>query len=1014
MVDSLVSIAVEKLNTILQDEVASLVGVTNEIENLSSTFISIQALLEDAESRRVKDRSVMIWLQKLKDVAYDVDDILDEWMTESLKSQAPDEGDGSCFSKKNVRSFLSPVACFNHVILRHKIGSRIKQAQKRLAYIGGEKNQLGLRVDSGERERVDGEVRRAEIRERETGSLIDRPSIVGREDDKNRVVDLLLEESSEGVNYQVPFVISIVGMGGVGKTTIAQLTYNDERIQRHFHMKMWVCVSEDFDVKRITKSSIESATGTGCESLDLAPLQDRLRCMLHSKRFLLVLDDVWSNDREMWDKLILPFQDGAPGSRIIVTTRREDVALAMGRAHIHKLAVLSDDDCWLVFRRRALEHQNAEEHSELEAIGKEIVKKCGGLPLAAKTIGSAMCLRRTRREWELVLQSDIWNSHDVLKGVLPALLLSYHDLPPALKQCFAYFSIFPKDWQIEKDMIVKLWVAQGFIRSDGSRDIEEIGGLYFDDLLRRSLLQDAELDDDKNIVKCKMHDLVHDLAQSVAGSDCSLEDIREQASLNLSNVRHSVLVVSDEDGAKVASIWATLYKANKLRTLLCDSTFSRVPNNLFHHFRHLRALDLNHTGIMKLPGTVGKLKQLRYLDLSWTSIEELPEEVSNCGNLQTLILNYCFKLKKLPRGLRKMINLRHLELENTHELMYLPQGMGSLSSLRMLTKLIVEGGMEGCKWGELKQLMNHLQGKLQVIGLEKVSRAEATEAELYKKQKLYAISYEYRGDEALDDDEVKKMEDVLEILQPHTNLKELEIKDYKGWKLPKWIEDPVFSNLVKVMLSCCNKCKQLPGLGKLPSLKFLSIYRMEEVRKVGGEFSGDDNNDGSGGDGVVSFPKLHTLGFSNMQNWEEWELRGGDDGECTPSLLELQMDECPKLKEFPSNLPPLLQKLSLSIGNDGLPSGGPLPILPNLNHLVIWGCSELTSFPCGWLGQLKALQTLEIWFCSNLRSLPEEFQHFTMLQKLKIWRSPLLEERCREGGEDRYKIAHIPNISFDY
>ncbi|XP_058108832.1 disease resistance protein RGA2-like [Magnolia sinica] len=1020
MVDSLVSLAIEKLAKVLEDEAVLLVGVTNEIKKLSNTFTLIQAVLKDAETRRVKDEAVKKWLENLKDVAYDVDDILDEWMTEALKSQAPDEDGVSCFSKKKVTSFLSPVNCFNHVALRHKIGSRIKEVKGRLDDIEKDKNQLGLKVDSGERERVESEVRRGE---RETGSLLDQPSVVGREDDKNEVLHLLLRESSGEVN-EVPFVISIVGMGGLGKTTLAQLAYNDEEVKRHFEMRMWVCVSEYFNVKQITESIIKSAdTEFKGKNLNLDRLQLCLREMLHGKRFLIVLDDIWCEESEKWDRLKPPFQDGASGSRIVVTTRNEKVASAMGGVRIHKLTVLSDDDCWLVFWRRALEHRSAEERSELEAIGKEIVKKCGGLPLAAKTIGSAMRSRTTRNEWELVLESDIWNSHDFLQGILPALLLSYHDLLPALKQCFAYFSIFPKDWVIEKDVTVKLWVAQGFIRS------EEIGGRYFNDLLIRSLLQDAELDDDKNIVKCKMHDLVHDLAKSVAGSECSLVDIREQASLNPSNLRHSFLYVSDEE---VASIWPTLYKANKLRTLLCDSRIymPRVPNNLFNHFRHLRALDLSYTSIQKLPGTVGKLKQLRYLDLSLTDIkklpegvgklkqlryldlsqaeiEELPEEVSNCVNLQTLKLHYCRQLKKLPKGLGKMINLRHLDLEGTDELKYLPQGIGRLSSLRTITKLIVEGGIEGCKWGEVKQLINHLQGRLQIIGLEKVkSRDEAREAELYKQQDIYAILYEYRGDEALDDDEVNRMEVVLEILKPHTNLKRLKIEGYRGWNLPKWIEDPVFSNLVEVELWSCNKCKQLPGLGKLPSLKSLHIVEMEEVRKVGGEFSGDDNNDGSGG--VVSFPKLQTLRFQNMPNWEEWELIG--DGECMRSLQELRMDECPKLKELPGNLPPRLRKLILTIGNDGLESGGPLPILPNLNHLVISRNPELTSFPCGWLGQLKALQKLKIWFCSDLRSLPEELQHLSMLQQLEIVFCPLLQQRYREGGEDRDKIAHIPDI----
>ncbi|XP_058108848.1 putative disease resistance protein RGA3 [Magnolia sinica] len=1014
MVDSLISISLEKLKTVLQDEVVLLVGVTNEIKKLSSTFTLLQAVLKDAETRRLKDEAVKKWLENLKDVAYDVDDILDEWTTDALRRQAPGEGDGSCYSFL-VTCYLSCVTFFNHVMLCHKIGSRIKEVRGRLDDIEKEKIQFNF-ITRG----VDSEVREGEIGDRETSSLPD-PFIVGREDVKQNVIDLLLGGSSREVN-EVPFVISIVGMGGLGKTTLAQLIYNDENVEKHFDMRLWVCVSEDFDVKRITKLIIESADESSCEDLSLALLQSRLSQKLQAKRFLLVLDDVWRHDSEKWDKLIRPFQAGAPGSRIIVTTRLEDVASRMGSTdHMQKLGVLSHDDCWLVFSCKALEHRSAEERLDLEEIGRQIVNRCGGVPLAAKTIGSAMCSRKTRRQWELVLESEIWNSGDILGGILPALLLSYHDLPPAMKQCFAYCSIFPKDWEIERDRIVKLWVAQGFIYSKGSQDMEEIGGLYFDDLLRRSLLQDAKLDHDGNIRRCKMHDLVHDLAQSVAGSECSVVEMRKQSSLNLNNLRHLFLFDSDDTGDRDDEVdsddagdrdWATLYKAQKLRTLLRYSRISGVPNNLFHHFRHLRALDLSLTSIQILPRTLGKLKHLRYLDLSETEIEELPEEVSNCRTLQTLKLNYCDRLRKLPRGMGKMIGLRHVELEGINELKYLPQGIGKLSSLRTLTKFIVGGDDEGCKWGELKHL-NHLQGSLQIICWENVrSRDEAKEAELNKKQYLRTLTFKYNttDDEALGDDEQKRTEEVLEILQPHTNLKELGIWSYGDSKLPKWTEDPFFSNLVNVTLRECNKCKQLPGLGKLPSLKYLDIERMVEVRKVGGEFSGDDKNDGSGG-GVVSFPKLESLSFNRMTNWEEWELRGRDDGEVMPSVLELQIESCQKLKALPSNLPPLLQKLTLFASDVGMSSGVPLPVLPNLNHLAILNCQELTSFPCGWLGQLKALQALEIGWCPELTSLPEELQHLTMLQKLNIWECPVLEERCREGGEDRYKIAHIPNIT---
>ncbi|XP_058106809.1 putative disease resistance protein RGA3 [Magnolia sinica] len=988
MVNSLVSFAIEKLGKVLEDEVASLLGVTKELRKLSSAFTSIKAVLEDAETRHLKEQSVKDWLKKLKDVAYDIDDILDDCTTESLPSQ-DDEGDESLSCNKKVQNFLSPFSCFGHVAFRHKLANRIKDTWERLEEIDSEKNRFQFKI--GNAERTD------EIEGRETGSQVDESATVGRGGDKNEILRMLLNETSDVVN-EVPIVISIVGMGGLGKTTLAQLAYNDDEVKRHFPVKMWVCVSDDFDVKRITKLMIESATKSPCNLEGLDPFQSCLRHeILHGKRFLLVLDDVWSNDSEKWDKLRVPFQAGAPGSRIIVTTRSEDVASTMGSSYIHKLLALSDEACWSLFNCRALEHRSAEERLELEAIGREIVKKCGGVPLAAKTIGSAMRLRRTRTEWEDVLGSEIWNS----EGILPALWLSYQDLPPALKQCFVYCSVFPKDWEIEKDMIVKLWAAQGFIRSEEGGEIEKIGGRYFDDLLRRSLLQDAELDRYKNIVRCKMHDLVHDLAQFVSGSDCSTVEIRKQASSNLNNIRHSFLIFTNE-ADEVASISATLYKAQKLRTLLRDPRISSVPRNLFHHLRYLRALDLSQSRSQNLSGTIGQLKHLRYLDLSGIDIVELPEEVSNCRNLQTLRLGDCGKLEKLPRGLRKMNSLRHLEIQGTYGLKYLPEGIGRLTGLRTLSDFTVGGGDEGCNCRELKYL-NHLQGSLRIKNVEKVrSRDEAREAELDKKQHLHALTLEYGYGERLDDDE-----DVLEILKPHTNLKEFIIWFYEGSKLPKWIEDPVFSNLVNVELKYCGKCKQLPGLGKLPYLKYLEVKLMKEVRYVGGEFSGDANNDGSGG--VVSFPKLETLFFFNMPNWEEWELREGD-GQVMPSLVELRVKWCRKMKALPHNLPPFLQRLSLGISNDGMSSEAPLPIFPNLNHLEIFGDDEMTSLPGGWLGQLKALQTLEIYNCNRMESLPEELQHLTKLQQLTIFSCRVLKERYGDGGEDRDKIANIPSI----
>ncbi|XP_058084531.1 putative disease resistance protein RGA3 [Magnolia sinica] len=646
--------------------------------------------------------------------------------------------------------------------------------------------------------------------------------------------------------------------------------------------------------------------------------------------------------------------------------------------HMHKLTVLSDEDCWLLFRSKVLEHRSEEECSELEEIGRQIVKKCGGVPLAAKTIGSVMQSRRTRSQWELVLRSKMWNSGDVFEG---------------------------------KDVIVKLWVAQGFICSiNGSGDVEEIGELYFDDLLRRSLLQDAKINSDGSIEYCKMHDLVHDLAQYVAGSDCSMVEIRKKASLNINNDRHSFLVGHNE-ADKLASILVTLHKAHKLRTLLLqDSRISEVPDKLFHHLRRLRALDFSRTDIKKLPKTVGQLKHLRYLDLSHTDIEELPEELSNCRNLQTLRLNGCQKLRKLPSGMRKMISLRHLEFEDSNGFSYLPEGIGRLTELRTLTKFIVGGDNQGCKCGELKHL-NHLQGSLRITGLQNVrSRDEASEAELHEKQHLHALSLEYNDEDGEPlDDEVKRMDNVLKSLQPHTNLKELEIWYYKGSMLPKWIGNPM---LVKVKLWHCTHLKSLPELGQLKALQTLNIEKCPQLKSLPkelGQLKALQTLKIGSCPQLMSLPKelgqlkaLQTLQISHCSQLESLPEELGQ----LKALQTLSIYDCPQLKSLPEELGQLKALQSLSIYDCRLPSlPEELGQLKALQTLWISNCLQLKSLP-EELGQLNALQTLQISNCPQLKSLPEELGQLKALQTLFIHNCPELRSL-----PDQLQLLTMPYLS---
>ncbi|XXG50766.1 hypothetical protein AAC387_Pa02g4702 [Persea americana] len=310
------------------------------------------------------------------------------------------------------------------------------------------------------------------------------------------------------------------------------------------------------------------------------------------KKFLLVLDDMWNEDPEEWNRL-KHYLRGARGSKIIVTTRSEKVALIMGTLPPHQLARLSEDDCWSLFKKRAFVPEEEDRHPNLIIIGKEVVSKCGGLPLAAKTLGSLMRFKREEAEWIFLKESEVWNLHDQENGILPALRLSYNHLPAHLKQCFAYCSLFPKDYEFQKAKLIQLWMAEGLIQpSKDCKQMEDIGKEYFNNLLWRSFFQDGKRDEYGNITQCKMHDLMHDLALDVAGDECLIVKVDKAVNIPKRSRRLSLML-----DMKNQIIPDAIYKAKKLRTLLFVGAFINVqlPCNISSHLMCLRVLDLTWT-----------------------------------------------------------------------------------------------------------------------------------------------------------------------------------------------------------------------------------------------------------------------------------------------------------------------------------------------------------------------------------------------------------------------------------
>ncbi|CAL5331504.1 unnamed protein product [Camellia sinensis] len=795
-------------------------GIHTQLSNWANTLSQIQALLTDAEDKQLTNRAVNLWLDDLQDLAYDLDDLVDDFFTEALRRKLMSEQPQA--SSNKVWNFI-PTCCSNlrpsSVMFNFEMRSKIEEINTRLRNSFEQGSKLYLVKIIGTTPTPTTKT----WQRPESTSLIDEPHIYGREHDQSKIIELLArgDESS----HSNVAVIPIVGMGGIGKTTLAQMVYNHETVQKHFDLKAWACVSNEFDILRITKAIYDSVTSQTCSFNNLDHAQVQLKQALAGKKFLIVLDDVWNNKYSDWNVLKKPFSDGAQDSKIVVTTHNRDVARMMGAVKLHDIEVLSAEDCWSLFAQHAFENRSIDANPNLVSIGKKIAEKCKGLPLAAKALGGLLLCKERDEEWEDVLHSKIWDLPQE-SDILPALRISYHHLPSHLKQCFAYCSIIPNDYEFEEEELVFLWMAEGFIQKQRKKQMEDVGGEYFRELLSRSFFKPSYTSKRSKFV---MHDLINDLAQVVARDTCfRLDDkLKDQEQyINLKKVRHSSYMQEYYEGMKKFEIFD---RAMHLQTFLpfhlqniSDYNLaSNVPLNLLPKLRCLRVLNMSRYHITEVPNSVGDLKHLRYLNFSGTLIEELPESLGSLYNLQTLMLRKCRNLKKLPTDLGNLIDLRHLDTTDAHALEEMPLGIGKLASLQTLSNFVVTKN-NGLRIRELGNLI-YLRGKLCLSGLQNmVVPLDAREANLNDKQGLDVLSMEWSVHS--DDSRDARVEtEVLDMLQPHKNLKELHIKGYLGTRFPTWIEDPLFSNMAHLSLNNCGNCTFLPPLGQLLSLKKLFI-----------------------------------------------------------------------------------------------------------------------------------------------------------------------------------------------
>ncbi|CAL9114456.1 unnamed protein product, partial [Musa textilis] len=741
-----------------------------------------------------------------------------------------------------------------------------------------------------------------------------------------------------------------------------------------------------------------------------------------------------------WERFCAPLRSGVPGSKILVTTRSRKIADMVGNPI--PLDGLDEASYWELFKKCAFGSEDADEFPQLKDMAKKIAGRLKGLPLAARTIGGLLKAQMNEEHWRNIAGSEIWQLPQDEEGVLPVLQLSYRCLPPHLKRCFVFCSLFPKDHRFDEPNLVRFWMAEGYVAQD-NMTLEVVGRGYFRELVNRSFFQEAPWGS-----AYVMHDLIHDLAQFISeGEFCRIDD--DEWKEIPKTTRH--LSATLTDGTKLMEL--SCYE--KLRTLMINYESRwygiRVEGSLFLQFerlKNIRVLILHSCGLRELPETIGDFVHLRYLDISDNDNLRLPESLCGLYNLRVLNLSECSscELQSLPHGMSKLINLRHLNAED--EIISNINDVGKLTSLQRLSSFRVrkDQGHEVAQLGGLTQL----HGQLRITKLENVeSKQEASKANLNDKQYLDELALEWTpvDGSSLDGNELVVSEEVLEGLQPHQALKRLTIERYNGVRSPSWLQTQFLANLGTLRLVNCkawkdiscigqlpnlknlyvdgNVCsetnnteskflpnleelvlknmvafEELPCLGQLPRHRFLRIKGMPAVKKVGdGFFVSRDQG--------KCFPSLEELTFRDMPEWKEWSL--ADGRQLFPCLRKLEIERCPRLKRMPP-LPPSLELLSLhEVGltevarlweeMDGGSSSMTVSELKiyRLEMIVLADIPECEELPC--LGQLPSLRFLFIEGMPAVKTVGDGFfgsrdqgKCFPSLEELTFMDMPEWEE----------------------
>ncbi|XP_020226355.1 disease resistance protein RPM1 [Cajanus cajan] len=870
MADSSVSFLLDKLSLLLQEEVNLQRGVREDVQHIKYELELHKGILRMADAMEHKDPELKAWVKRVRDVAHDMEDAIDEFNFRLVDQHG--QGNNSSFHK-----FIFGIKTMK---ARHRIASDIQSIKSKVDIISqGRPNMPGIGSSSSQRlsPRVDSQG---------DALLLEEADLVGIDKPKKQISDLLFNEEVGRA------VIPIYGMGGLGKTTLAKQVYDDPKVKKRFRIHAWVNVSQSFKLKELLKDLVQQLHNVigkpapeAVGQMTSDNLKEVIKSLLQRSRYLIVLDDVWHV--RAWDSIKLALPNNNRGSRVMLTTRKKDIAL-YSCAELGKdfnLEFLPEEEAWRLFCKKTFQGNSCPPH--LEEVCRNILKMCGGLPLAIVAIGGALATRGRANieEWQMVCKSfgSEIEGNDKLEDMKKVLSLSFNDLPYYLKSCLFYLCMFPEFHAIEHARLVRLWIAEGFVNGEDGKTLEEVADSYLKELLDRSLLQVVAKTSDGRMKTCRMHDLLREIVNLKAKDQNFATIAKDQDIIWPEKVRRLSIINTLDN---VQQNRTTFQLRSLLMFALSDSQVHFSISALCSTgYKLLRVLDLQDAPLEVFPAEIVSLYLLKYLSLKNTKVRNIPGSIKKLQQLETLDLKHSY-VTELPVEIVELQRLRHLlvyfyEIESyaffhSRHGFKLAAPIGKMQSLQKLCFIQADQALM-IELGKLTQLRR--------LGIRRMRQQDGAAlcSSIEKMVNLLSLSIT-----AIEYDEII---DIHNISRPPQYLQKLYLSGRLD-KFPHWISS--LKNLVRVFLKWSQlKEDPLVHLQDLPNLRhleFLQVYVGETLHFK-----------------AKGFPSLKVLGLDDLNGLKSMTVEEG----AMPGLKKLIIQRCSSFKQVPLGVEHLIKLKSI-------------------------------------------------------------------------------------------------------